>query len=128
MPAPADVDAYLAKQPKQNLAALKQVRALIRKTLPKAKEIISYAIPAYRLPEGTVVFFAGWKEHFSLYPIGTLAPAKLGEKLMQYEEGKGTLRFPLDEKVPVKLIERFVKLRAQEVVEAAAAKKAKKRK
>jgi uncharacterized protein YdhG (YjbR/CyaY superfamily) len=127
MPAPVDVAAYLAAQPKQNLPALKQVRALIKKTLPGAKEIISYGIPAYLLPEGTVVFFAGWKEHFSLYPIGDDAPDTLGAALLQYEAGKGTLRFPLDEPVPVKLIEKFVKLRAKEVVAYAAAKKKKKK-
>lgn len=128
MPKPTDVDAYLASQPKQNLAALKQLRALIRKTVPEATETISYAIPAYRLPEGTVVFFAGWKAHVSLYPIGALAPEKLGDKLMQHEAGRGTLRFPLDEPLPLKLIERFVKLRAQEVRALAKAKKKPKRK
>lgn len=118
------VDAYLAKQPKQNLAALKKVRAAIRRALPKgATELISYSIPAYRLPEGMVVFFAGWAEHYAVYPLGTLVPEKLGKQLAKYALSKGTVRFPLSEPVPEQLIERLVKLRVQETLERAALKR-----
>lgn len=110
------VEAYLAAQPAPRRKVLQQVRRLIKTLLPKAREVISYGIPAYKVPEGTVVFFAGWKEHVSLYPLGTLVPEKLAKPLAKYEQSKGTVRFPLSEPMPLKLIERIVKLRLQEVL------------
>jgi len=44
------------------------VRAIIRKALPAVEEVISYQIPAYKIGGTLVIFFAGWKQHFSLYP------------------------------------------------------------
>mgnify|MGYP001559533954 CR=1 FL=1 len=106
---------YLAKQPRPAQAVLKKVRAIIRKAVPGAQEVISYQIPAYKLPGGAVIYFAGWKEHFSLYPATGLVAEVLADELEPYKVSKGTVRFPLSEPVPVKLIERFAKLRAKEV-------------
>lgn len=106
---------YLAKQPKPAQTVLKKVRAVIRKAVPGAEEVISYQIPAYKLPGGAVIYFAGWKEHFSLYPATGLVAEVLGDELEPYKVSKGTVRFPFSEPVPVKLIERFAKLRAKEV-------------
>jgi uncharacterized protein YdhG (YjbR/CyaY superfamily) len=62
------VDEYIATQPEDVLAILQSVRSTIRKALPDAEEVISYQIPAYKMPNGTVLWFAGWKRHYSLYP------------------------------------------------------------
>lgn len=109
MPAPKSVAAYLAAQPPATRKVLRQVRAALRKALPKAEEVISYSMPAYRQHGYVVVFFAGWKEHFSLYPVGPAVVAKFGDALAAHEVSKGTVRFPLDEKVPVGLIGRIAK-------------------
>ncbi len=75
-----------------------------------------------------VVYFAGWKQHFSLYPaIGPLVAA-FQDELARYEVSKGTIRFPLSEPVPVKLIERIAKFRAREAGERAVARKAARKK
>jgi uncharacterized protein YdhG (YjbR/CyaY superfamily) len=108
------VSAYIAQQPRPNQVALKKVRAAIRKAMPRAEETISYAIPAYRLGGRVVLFFAGWKEHFSLYPANGGLVEALGDALSGYEISKGTIRFPLDEKVPVGLITRIAKFRASQ--------------
>ena len=62
------VDEYVATQPKASQAILQRVRSAIRKALPGAEEAISYQIPAYKLRARSVLYFAGWKEHYSLYP------------------------------------------------------------
>jgi uncharacterized protein YdhG (YjbR/CyaY superfamily) len=116
------VDAYIASQPETAQAALKRVRAIIRKALPEAEEVISYQIPAYKLPGGAVVYFAGWQHHFSIYPASAALVKALKADLAPYELSKGTIRFPLGEKVPAKLIERIAKFRAKEVAERAKAK------
>lgn len=102
------VDAYLAKQPEEAQRVLQRVRRLIRKQLPDAEETISYGIPAYKRQGQYVVYFAGWKRHWSLYPVTDTARAALGSKLDAYELRKGTVRFPLDEPVPVALVQRIV--------------------
>ena len=117
---PTTVDAYLAAQPDDVRAVLDKVRATLRKALPGAEEVISYGIPAYKLGGRVVVFFAGWKQHWALYPLGELVPAELD--LSNYELAKGTIRFPHG-KVPVTLITRIARLRAKEVAAAAAARK-----
>lgn len=109
------VDAYLAAQPPAARAVLERVRAAIRKAVPTAEECISYQIPAYKLPGGTVIHFAGWKAHYALYPASALVVATFADELAGRDMSKGTIRFALDEKVPVGLIGRIVKLRAKEV-------------
>ncbi|HET9765665.1 MAG TPA: DUF1801 domain-containing protein [Thermoanaerobaculia bacterium] len=108
------VDEYLAAQPEAAQAILRRIRAAIRKALPDAEEVISYQIPAYKLLGGTVLYFAGWKEHFSLYPVGAELVAAFGDELAPLVVSKGTIRFPLSQPVPVKLVERIAKFRGEE--------------
>jgi uncharacterized protein YdhG (YjbR/CyaY superfamily) len=103
------VDVYIAKQASEVQAVLQHVRRIIRKVLPRAEETISYQIPTYKLDGQYVVYFAGWKKHWSLYPITEPARAKLGSALASYELSKGTVRFSLADPVPVSLVERIVK-------------------
>jgi uncharacterized protein YdhG (YjbR/CyaY superfamily) len=109
------VDQYIGTFPADVQAVLKTVRAAIRKAVPDAEEIISYNIPAYKIPGGNVIFFAGWKKHYSLYPASDRILADLGDEVARYEVNKGTIRFPLSEPVPVKLISRYARLREKEM-------------
>jgi len=111
------VDEYIGSQPETVQGVLERVRATIRKALPGAEEVISYQIPAYKLHGRAVLYFAGWKQHYSLYPATGRVLGALQDELAPYEISKGTIRFPLDQRVPVKLIGRIAKLRAKEVAE-----------
>jgi uncharacterized protein YdhG (YjbR/CyaY superfamily) len=118
------VDEYIASQPEAVQGILKRVRSTIRKALPKAQEMISYKIPTYKLHGTPVLYFAGWRQHYSLYPASERLVAAFQDDLTPYEISKGTIRFPLSEPVPVKLIERIAKFRAKEVAEREKAKAA----
>jgi len=109
-----NVNDYIAAQPKATRLALAQVRRAIRNALPKAEEVISYKMPACKLNGSIVVYFAGWKEHYSLYPAGERLVAAFKDELAPYKVSKGTIRFPLSEPVPGRLIERLAKFRATE--------------
>ena len=113
----SNVDEYIATQPETSQVALERVRIAIRKALPRSEEAISYKMPAYKLDGAIVLYFAGWKQHYSLYPIGQRAVAAFNGQLARYKVSKGTIRFPLSEPVPSKLIERIAKLRSGELVE-----------
>ena len=112
------VDEYIASQPQAAQDALRRVRDAIRKAVPGAEEVISYQIPAYKLHGARVLFFAGWKTHYSLYPASAGLVAAFKDELAPYEVSKGTIRFPLSKPIPVKLVERIAEYRAKEVEKA----------
>ena len=108
------VDEYIATHPEDVQIILQRVRNAIRRALPRAEEKISYQIPAYSVDGARVIYFAGWKQHFSLYPVGDRVVAAFKTELAPYERSKGTLRLPLSQPVPIKLIERIAKFLAKE--------------
>ena len=109
---------YIASQPPKARTVLRKVRAAMRNALPRAEEVISYQIPAYKLNGRIVIYFAGWKEHYSIYPAQRRLVAAFKDRLAPYEvNNKGTIRFPLSERVPVGLIQDIARFRAKEVAE-----------
>jgi uncharacterized protein YdhG (YjbR/CyaY superfamily) len=116
------VDQYMRTHPQDVRAILERVRGAIRRGLPGAAEVISYQIPAYKLDGVAVLYFAGWKKHYSLYPATDQLVAAFKDALASYEISKGTIRFPLSPKVPVKLIEGIAKFRAKEAARRAKVK------
>ena len=116
------VDEYIGSQPEASRSVLERVRGIIRKAVPGAEEVISYQIPAYKLHAGPMLFFAGWKQHYSLYPVTEQLLEAFKDELAPYEVNKGTIRFPLAQPIPVKLIERIAKFRAKEDAERAEVK------
>ena len=118
------VEEYIATYPEDVQVILQRVRRTIRRAVPGAEEVISYQIPAYKLDGGPVLYFAGWKRHYSLYPAGDVLVEAFRDELAPYEVSKGTIRIPLAQPVPVKLIERIAKFRAKEAAERAKARAA----
>jgi uncharacterized protein YdhG (YjbR/CyaY superfamily) len=118
------VDEYIAAQPAASQVALGRVRCAIRAAAWGAEEGISYKIPAYTLHGTVVLYFAGWKQHYSIYPADDRLVAAFDGELEQYRASKGTLRFPLSVPVPVKLIERIARYRVKEIAERKRAKAA----
>ena len=109
--APASVDAYIAAFPPDVRDILASLRARVRGLLPDAHETISYGIPTYKR-RGTVVHFAAFKSHIGLYPP-VRGDAKLEAAVARYANDPGNLRFPLDEPMPMTLVERVVRHHAK---------------
>jgi uncharacterized protein YdhG (YjbR/CyaY superfamily) len=82
----------VATHPPEVQSILQRVRSIIRKAVPEAEEAISYQIPTYKLNGRYVVYFAGWKEHYSLYPASARLVAALEDELAAYQVSKGTIR------------------------------------
>jgi uncharacterized protein YdhG (YjbR/CyaY superfamily) len=110
------VDEYIGAQPEPIRSVLECVRKTIRTALSGAEEVISYQIPAYKLHGKLVLYFAGWRQHYSLYPATDYVIAAFKNDLAPYLN-KRTIRFPISQPVPVKLIKRIAKSRAKEVAE-----------
>lgn len=107
-----NIDEYIAGFPDHIQKILQEVRDTIRKAAPEAQETISYAIPTFTL-NGNLVHFAAFKSHIGFYatPSGHEA---FKEELSKYKEGKGSVQFPLDRPMPLKLITKIVKYRVKE--------------
>ena len=109
------VEEYSATQPPAAQRALNRVRNAIRGAVPKAEESISYKIPTYRLHGERLLYFADWKQHYSLYPATKRLLAALEDDLKLHQVVKSTVRFSLNEPVPVRLIAKIAKFRAKEI-------------
>lgn len=110
---PKNVDDYLAGVPEPARSTLNKVRAAIRSALPaEATEAISYGMPAFKY-KGTLVWFAAFSNHCSLFPTASVIQAFKNE-LKGYETSKGTIHFPVDKPLPAALVKKIVKARIAE--------------
>lgn len=123
----SSVDDYLASQPEAVQEVLGRVRRAIRNAVPQAQERISYGMPTYSLNGKRLLHFAVWKQHYSLYAATEQVVKAFREELASYGIGKGTIRFPISDPVPAKLIERIAKFRVNEAGGSAEASAPKKR-
>lgn len=109
---PKSVDAYIADQPAGVRPRLEKMRAIVHKHAPDAEEVISYGMPAYKL-HGMLLYFAAFTNHCSLFAFPT-TNAAFKERLKPYETSKGTVKFPNDKPIPVRLIDEMVKFKVAE--------------
>jgi uncharacterized protein YdhG (YjbR/CyaY superfamily) len=117
-----NVDSYISSFPKDVQVLLRKVRRTIRAAAPKATELISYRMPAYR-QHGMLVYFAGFRNHIGLYPP-VRGNAALGKAVAKYAGPKGNLKFPFGEPLPLELIARIVRHTVkQDAMKALARKK-----
>jgi len=112
MKKPKDIHGYIKSFPKEVQRILNEIHSVIKKTAPKAEETISYGIPAFKLNGKDVVYFAGYRNHVSIYPAPRES-AEFKKELAAYKGGKGTIQFPLLNPIPFELIARIVKYKVK---------------
>ena len=106
------IDEYIATFPENVQSILQELRQTIRDAAPRAEEVISYQMPAFRL-NGILVYFAAFENHISFFPTASAIEA-FKEELSDYETSKGTVRFPLDKPIPLDLVRKIVCYRVSE--------------
>jgi uncharacterized protein YdhG (YjbR/CyaY superfamily) len=118
---PETIAEYIALFPPDVQEILEKIRVTIRSAAPDAQETISYQIPTFTL-NGALVHFAAFKNHIGFYPP-VKGDAAVEAAVAKYAGEKGNLRFPLDEAIPYRLIERIVKMRLKQNLAKGAGKK-----
>ena len=106
MKKPRNVDEYITQAPKELQNKLKELRAVIRKTAPEANEKISYGMPYYGYL-GRLAYFRLSKNHIGLY-VPTPVIEEHRHELKGFETAKATVRFPLNKKLPVAIINKLI--------------------
>lgn len=118
-----DIDTYIALQPIEVRERLVQIRQAVQTSAPKAEEVISYGMPAFKY-HGMLVYFAAFKNHIGFYALPS-GNAEFQKELSVYKQGKGSIQFPLDKPLPLTLIKKMVKFRVKENLEKEKLKKTK---
>ncbi len=118
--ATATVDEYIDTFPNEVQRLLLLLRKTIQTAAPKATEVISYGMAGYKY-HSMLVYFAGYKNHIGFYAAPTGHEA-FKKELSVYKSGKGSVQFPLDKALPLKLISEIVKFRVKQNEEKQALK------
>jgi uncharacterized protein YdhG (YjbR/CyaY superfamily) len=111
----ASVDEYMATLPDDRRAVMEELRRTVREAAPHATETIAYNMPAFRLGQQFLVSFEAYKRHYSLFPWTERMVTELGDEMLPFAVGKGTLQFPADQPIPLDLVRRIILIRLQEV-------------
>ena len=107
-----NIDEYHKTCPVHLKNTLEQLRHTIKLAAPKANETISYGMPAFKQNK-VLVYYAVYKQHIGFYP--TPKPiVHFKEELKKYNTSKGAIQFPIDKPLPLTLIKKIVKFRAEE--------------
>jgi uncharacterized protein YdhG (YjbR/CyaY superfamily) len=122
---PKNIDAYLKSFAGQQKETLDKIRSSIKAAAPKAEEVISYGMPAFK-QNGIIAYFAGFKNHCSYFPGSVAVMKQFEEELKSYNVSKGTIQFPIDKPLSSSLIKKLVlaKINENEMKQQAKAKKA----
>jgi uncharacterized protein YdhG (YjbR/CyaY superfamily) len=113
-PKPGTVEEYLAGLAVDRRARIQAMRETIAAAAPGAVETIAYDMPAFRLDGRFLVSFAAYKQHDSLFPATDGVVEALGDDVRPYLAGRGTIRFPAKQPLPLGLIARILAVRVAE--------------
>ena len=113
-----EIDEYLDALEEPKRTTLARLRQTILEIVPEAEQGISYGVPAFKVRGKTIAGFAAFKGHLSYLPHSGSVFPQLKEELQGYTTSSGTLRFSIDQPLPVPLVEKLIAVRLQQAFPA----------
>lgn len=112
---PTTVTGYINAAPVEARKKLRELRAILKKVAPRAKETLKWGTPVFE--EKRILFaYAAYKTHLNFMPTrSAIIPFK--KELAGYITGKDTIQFTYDKPLPEELIYRIAAFRANDVKE-----------
>lgn len=110
-----EIDAYLNALEEPKRSTLQSLRRTILEIAPEAQEVISYGLPAFRVPGGIVAGLAAFKGHLSYLPFSGSVLDQLAGELQGYERTKSSLHFAVDRPLPTPLVKQLIEARLAEI-------------
>src|SRR5689334_9215083 len=110
-----EVDEYLRGVEEPKRSTLEALRRTILEIVPKAEQVISYRVPAFRVRGTTIAGFAAFKDHVSYLPFSGSVLGALADELHGYTMTRSALHFPIDRPPPKPLVEKLIAVRLEEV-------------
>ncbi|NQD70559.1 hypothetical protein HP439_07490 [Sphingobacterium shayense] len=105
-PSISTVDDYINLFSPNEQKLLIEIRTIISKTAPLAKETINYGMPTFQW-NGNLIHFGLFKKHLGIYP-GSTAIEHFQDDLRNYKTSKGAIQIPLDQQLPEVLITQII--------------------
>lgn len=105
---------YISQFPESTQIILNKLYHLVKSLAPESEESISYAMPAFKLQNKPLIYFAGYEHHIGVYATPS-AHTHFDKQLSRYKQGKGSVQFPLDKPIPYDLIENIIQFKIQEL-------------
>ena len=106
------IDQYIQTVSEKSRSILQELRRIIQEAAPNAKEVISYQMPAFKMNK-VLVYFALHQHHIGFYPTNS-GIEHFKSEFGDYLYSKGAVQFPIDQPLPVELIQKIVKFRLEE--------------
>ncbi len=111
-----NIDDYILMFPEDVQEKLQEIRKTIHSQNPEIEEYIGYQMPAFKYKKKPLVYFAGYKKHIGFYPGAEgIRSFETDFKERNYKFSKGAVQFPVNDEVPVDLINKMVKFRMEEI-------------
>lgn len=108
----ASIQAYIDRFPPETRRRLLAIRQIIAEIVPDAEEAIKYQMPTF-VHHGNLIHYAAFKNHIGIYPLPRVIET-LKDELKPYKQGKGSIQFQNDEELPIEIIKKIVRTRAEE--------------
>lgn len=108
------IDEYHKAFPTEIQERLQQIREIVRKVAPKAEEVISYQIPAFKY-KGFLIYYAAFAKHITIsHPWSAALLKEFESELKPLKVSKSAIQFPNGDALPLALIKRIVAFRKKE--------------
>jgi uncharacterized protein YdhG (YjbR/CyaY superfamily) len=111
---PKTITEYINGAPKPSRKKLREMRATIRAAAPKAVEAIKWGMPSF-VDKKILVIFAAFKRHIGFFPASSTAMRAFKKDLSKFVAGKGSIQFPLDKPLPLRLVRKMTAFRVREI-------------